>query len=244
MSHIHWVARGTGIPKDRDEVNRREVSECDGWVCDLDMMGDPWKLSLIRKGVALVRGRSTLLWAGQRKPCVGRNKTFLKKIFFIFFQVTRTAPVQLGGCVIISEDWVDEANRLTAMGSTDGSVGVRSMSFFGEVTRVMIWCACEICTLPLFLHRPISQKYHGISIAYAVVEAIWTVQILLVSGMSVCIVLCLIPWTYSSTGTCLRSHALMKIFVTHKLRERLVAWLPYSSLLSFVVSMHLCLYTS
>ncbi len=24
MPHIHWVARGTGIPKDRDEVNRRE----------------------------------------------------------------------------------------------------------------------------------------------------------------------------------------------------------------------------
>jgi hypothetical protein len=22
MTHIHWVARGTGIPKDRDEVNR------------------------------------------------------------------------------------------------------------------------------------------------------------------------------------------------------------------------------
>ncbi len=30
MSHIHWVARGTGTPKDRDEVNKREVSECDG----------------------------------------------------------------------------------------------------------------------------------------------------------------------------------------------------------------------
>ena len=26
-SHIHWVARGTGTPKNRDEVNRREVSE-------------------------------------------------------------------------------------------------------------------------------------------------------------------------------------------------------------------------
>ncbi len=43
---IHWVVRGTGIPKDRDEVNRREVSECDGWVCDLDMMGVPSKLSV------------------------------------------------------------------------------------------------------------------------------------------------------------------------------------------------------
>ena len=26
---IHWVGRGTGTPKDRDEVNRREVCECD-----------------------------------------------------------------------------------------------------------------------------------------------------------------------------------------------------------------------
>ena len=26
---IHWVGRGTGTPKDRDEVNRREVYECD-----------------------------------------------------------------------------------------------------------------------------------------------------------------------------------------------------------------------
>jgi hypothetical protein len=24
---IHWVVRGTGTPKDKDEVNRREVSE-------------------------------------------------------------------------------------------------------------------------------------------------------------------------------------------------------------------------
>jgi hypothetical protein len=36
MTHLHWVVRGTGIPKDRDEVNRREVYECDGRVCDVD----------------------------------------------------------------------------------------------------------------------------------------------------------------------------------------------------------------
>jgi hypothetical protein len=28
-SRIHCVVRGTGTPKDRDEVNRRDVSECD-----------------------------------------------------------------------------------------------------------------------------------------------------------------------------------------------------------------------
>jgi hypothetical protein len=26
----HWVVRGTGTPKERDETNRREVCECDG----------------------------------------------------------------------------------------------------------------------------------------------------------------------------------------------------------------------
>ena len=25
-AYIHWVGRGTGTPKDRDEVNRREVT--------------------------------------------------------------------------------------------------------------------------------------------------------------------------------------------------------------------------
>jgi hypothetical protein len=33
MSRIHWVPRGTGTPKDKDEVNKRESSECDGCVC-------------------------------------------------------------------------------------------------------------------------------------------------------------------------------------------------------------------
>ncbi len=39
MLFIHWVPWGTGTPKDRDKVNRREVCECDGWVCDLDATG-------------------------------------------------------------------------------------------------------------------------------------------------------------------------------------------------------------
>ena len=32
--------RGSGTPKDRDEVYKREVCECDGRVCDLDAMGE------------------------------------------------------------------------------------------------------------------------------------------------------------------------------------------------------------
>ena len=37
MSRIHWVVRGTGTPKDKDEVNKREPSECDGYRQDLCM---------------------------------------------------------------------------------------------------------------------------------------------------------------------------------------------------------------
>jgi hypothetical protein len=58
--HIHWVARGTGTPKDRDEFNRREVWEWDGWVCDLEAIGATSIFSVIRSAAALVRMLSTL----------------------------------------------------------------------------------------------------------------------------------------------------------------------------------------
>ena len=46
-SHIHWVTRGTGTPKDKDEVNRRDDYECDGWVCVLEVIGSPSMLRLM-----------------------------------------------------------------------------------------------------------------------------------------------------------------------------------------------------
>jgi hypothetical protein len=72
---------------------------------------------------------------------VTRNKTFLKS-FFLFFK-WQDSTLTSRADNYPQRDWVDEANRLIAMGSTDGSVGVRSMSFFGEVARVMISCACD-----------------------------------------------------------------------------------------------------
>ena len=38
MSHIHWVTRQNKleIPTDKDEVNKREVRECDGRAHDPD----------------------------------------------------------------------------------------------------------------------------------------------------------------------------------------------------------------
>jgi hypothetical protein len=50
----------TGTPKDKEEVNRREVSECHGWVCDLDVMDTPSKLSVLRKTAVLLRMFPTL----------------------------------------------------------------------------------------------------------------------------------------------------------------------------------------
>jgi hypothetical protein len=47
--HIHYVERGTGIPKDKDEVKRREVWECDGWVWELEGIGAPSIFKVIRK---------------------------------------------------------------------------------------------------------------------------------------------------------------------------------------------------
>ena len=54
-NHIRWIVRGTGTPKDRDEVNRREVWECDGWVCDWEAIGVSSILRLIRNTVVLMR---------------------------------------------------------------------------------------------------------------------------------------------------------------------------------------------
>jgi hypothetical protein len=48
-ANIKPIYRGTGRPKDKDEVNKREVCECEGWVWDLDAIGAPSRLRTIRK---------------------------------------------------------------------------------------------------------------------------------------------------------------------------------------------------
>ena len=54
-SGIHYVARGTVIPKDIDEVNKRAVCECDGLVCDLDATGAPSTFRVILSAPAFAR---------------------------------------------------------------------------------------------------------------------------------------------------------------------------------------------
>jgi hypothetical protein len=46
---MHWVVRGTGTPEDKDEVNKHS-SECDGWVCDLDMICETSIFKIKRRG--------------------------------------------------------------------------------------------------------------------------------------------------------------------------------------------------
>jgi hypothetical protein len=43
MSHIHWVPRQNKleIPRDKDEVNKREIHECDGRAHDPDTIVVP-----------------------------------------------------------------------------------------------------------------------------------------------------------------------------------------------------------
>ncbi len=54
------MTRGTVIPKDIDEVNKRTVCECDGRVCDLDSTGASSTLRVILSAAALARMLPTL----------------------------------------------------------------------------------------------------------------------------------------------------------------------------------------
>ena len=55
---------------DRDEVNRREVSECEGWVWDL-VIGVPSRLRLIRKVAVLRVDFHILTWDEESIPSGG-----------------------------------------------------------------------------------------------------------------------------------------------------------------------------
>ena len=79
-----WVSRGTGKPKDQDEVNRREVCECEGWVWDLDAIGAPSRLRLIRKAA---------VWADLHIIGVWRlEENRQKPFFFLFYRKGVTPP--------------------------------------------------------------------------------------------------------------------------------------------------------
>jgi hypothetical protein len=55
MTHIHWVTRQNKleIPIDKDEVNKREIRECNGRAHDPDTMVAPLTPKPTRKAEAL-----------------------------------------------------------------------------------------------------------------------------------------------------------------------------------------------
>jgi hypothetical protein len=57
MTHIHWVVRQNKleIPRDKDEVNKREIHECDGRAHDPDTIVDPLTPKSTRKTEDLVK---------------------------------------------------------------------------------------------------------------------------------------------------------------------------------------------
>jgi hypothetical protein len=62
MSHIHWVGRQNKLetPKEKDEVNKREVHEYDGWERDPDTMVVPPTPKPTLKNESLVRVSPTI----------------------------------------------------------------------------------------------------------------------------------------------------------------------------------------
>jgi hypothetical protein len=62
MPHIHWVERQSKleIPKEKDEVNKREVHECDVRTRDPDAMVVPPTPKPTCKGEALAKAPTTI----------------------------------------------------------------------------------------------------------------------------------------------------------------------------------------
>jgi hypothetical protein len=62
MPHIHWVARQNKleIPNDEEEVNTREIHNCDGQAHDPDTMVVPPTPKPTRKAEALAKASSTI----------------------------------------------------------------------------------------------------------------------------------------------------------------------------------------
>ena len=62
MSHLHWLTRQNKLetPKDKDEVNKQGIHECDGRAHDPDTMVAPLTPKPKRKAEALTRAPPTI----------------------------------------------------------------------------------------------------------------------------------------------------------------------------------------
>ena len=62
---MHWGERQNKLetPKDKDEVNKQDIHEYDGWVHDPDTMVAPLTPKSKRKTEVLTREPPTILWS-------------------------------------------------------------------------------------------------------------------------------------------------------------------------------------
>ncbi len=79
MSHIHWVVRQNKleIPRDKDEVNKREIHECDERTHDPGTMVSPLTPKPTRKVEALARAPPTIALCREEicpKSCLSLNR--------------------------------------------------------------------------------------------------------------------------------------------------------------------------
>ncbi len=78
-SHRHWVVWGTGTTIDKDEVNRRDVCECDGWVCVLETIGAP-SICVLETIGAFLKPQSGRPWSWQRKSVRDQQTRFISTV--------------------------------------------------------------------------------------------------------------------------------------------------------------------
>jgi hypothetical protein len=73
MSHIHWLTRQKKLetPRDKDEVNKREIHECDGRTHDPDTMVSPLTPKPTRKAEVLTRSPPTIASSHEEDTVTG-----------------------------------------------------------------------------------------------------------------------------------------------------------------------------
>ncbi len=75
MSHIHWVERQNKleIPRDKDEVNKWEIHECDGRTYDPDMIVVQLTPKTTLKTQVLVRTPPTIVSCREKKEFIFKS---------------------------------------------------------------------------------------------------------------------------------------------------------------------------
>ncbi len=111
MSHIHRVTRQNKleIPRDKDEVNKREIHEYDDRACDPDTMIAPLTPKPTRKAEALARAPPTIA-SRQESPRILIFFHFSSFLVFLFFKKKHWLLTRCS----YSENWEEEL--LTGIG--------------------------------------------------------------------------------------------------------------------------------